>query len=151
MKSLMITMFVISMFLATAAQAGDVEDVKAAEMAVRAAEAAGNTLGFFKNMVPEFSIFPPTGGLLAHTATEENRQRIQAGFDSGIKYDIQVRNLDVQIYGNTAVSTYYVVATIHRPEVESVRWNLRMTGVWVKQAGEWKVVHRHESRMTLRQ
>ena len=35
------------------------EDVKAAEMAARAAEAAGNTLGFYKNMVPEFSIFSP--------------------------------------------------------------------------------------------
>jgi hypothetical protein len=126
MQSLMVTMFVISAFLATPALAGDVEDVKAVEMAVRAAEAAGNTLGYFKTMVPEFSIFPPTGGLLANPNTEENRLRTQAGFDSGIKYDIQVRNLDVQIYG-------------------------RMTGVWVKEAGEWKVVHRHESRMTLRQ
>ena len=150
MKSLMITMFILCIFLATPALADDVEDVKAAEMAVRAAEAAGNTQGYFKTMVPEFSIFPPTAGLLAHTATEENRQRTQAGFDSGIKYDIEVRNLDVQIYGDTAVSTYYVLATIHRPEVEPVRWNLRMTGVWVKQAGEWKVVHRHESRMALR-
>ncbi len=118
-------------------------------MAARAAEAAGHTQGFFKYMVPEFSIFPPTAGLLAHTATKENRLR-KAGFDSGIKYDIQVRNLDVQIYGHTAVSTYYVVATIYRPEVESVRWNLRRTGVWVQQAGEWKVVHRHESRLALR-
>ncbi len=145
------TLLVLGMFLATPALADDVEDVKAAEMAARAAEAAGNTLGFYKNMVPEFSIFPPTAGLLAHPATEENRLRTQATFDAGTKYDIQVRNLDVQVYGNTAISTYYVVATIHRPEVESVRWNLRMTGVWVKQAGEWKIVHRHESRLALRQ
>ncbi len=145
------SLWVLGMFLATPVLADDVEDVKAAEMAARAAEAAGNTQGFFKDMVSEFSIFPPTAGLLAHPATEENRLRTQATFDSGTKYDIQVRNLDVQIYGNTAVSTYYVLATIHRPEVESVRWNLRMTGVWVKQAGEWKIVHRHESRLALRQ
>jgi len=53
------TLWLFGMFLATPALADDVEDVKAAEMAARAAEAAGNTLGFFKNMVPEFSIFPP--------------------------------------------------------------------------------------------
>ena len=145
------TLWVLGMFLATPAVADDVEDVKAAEMAARAAEAAGNTLGFYKNMVPEFSIFPPTAGLLAHPATEENRLRTQATFNAGTKYDIQVRNLDVQVYGNTGISTYYVLATIHRPERESVRWNLRMTGVWVKQAGEWKIVHRHESRLALRQ
>jgi len=145
------TLWVLGMFLATPAVADDVEAVKAPEMAARAAEAAGNTLGFYKNMVPEFSIFPPTAGLLAHPATEENRLRTQATFDAGTKYDIQVRNLDVQVYGNTAISTYYVLATIHRPERESVRWNLRMTGVWVKQAGEWQIVHRHESRLALRQ
>ncbi len=144
------TLWLLGMFLAIPALADDVEDVKAAEMAARAAEDAGDTLGYFKNMVSEFSIFPPTGGLLAHTATEETRLRAQAAFDAGTKYDIQVRNLDVQVYGNTAVSTYYVVAMIHRPDVESVRWNLRMTGVWVKQAGEWKIVHRHESRLALR-
>ena len=53
------TLWVLGMFLATPALADDVEDVKAAEMAARAAEAAGNTLGFYKNMVPEFSIPPP--------------------------------------------------------------------------------------------
>ena len=142
------TLWVLGMFLATPVLADDVEDVKAAEMAARAAEAAGNTLGFYKNMVPEFSIFPPTAGLLAHPATEENRLRIQATFDGGTKYDIQVRNLDVQVYGNTAISTNYVLATIHRPERETVRWNLRMTGVWVKQAGQWKEVHRHGSNLT---
>ena len=89
------TLWVLGMFLATPAVADDVEDVKAAEMAARAAEAEGNTLGFYKNMVPEFSIFPPTAGLLAHPATEENRLRTQATFDAGTKYDIQVRNLDV--------------------------------------------------------
>ncbi len=93
------TLWVLGMFLATPVLADDVEDVKAAEMAARAAEAAGNTLGFYKNMVPEFSIFPPTAGLLAHPASEENRLRTQATFDAGTKYDIQVRNLDVQVYG----------------------------------------------------
>ena len=53
------TLWVLGMFLATPALADDVEDVKAAEMAARAAEDAGNTQGFFKDMVSEFSISPP--------------------------------------------------------------------------------------------
>jgi len=53
------TLWLFGMFLATPALADDVEDVKAAEMAARAAEDAGDTLGYFKNMVSEFSISPP--------------------------------------------------------------------------------------------
>ena len=143
-------LILVALFLTTAVLADDVEDIKALEMEVRVQESAGNTAGFYQYMVPEFTIFPPTGGLLAEPHSEENRLRTQARFDSGWKYDINVRNMDVKVYGDTAVSTYYTVSTIHRPGVETVVWNLRMTGVWVKQAGEWKVVHRHESRITLR-
>jgi|AP82_1055514.scaffolds.fasta_scaffold289723_1 ketosteroid isomerase-like protein len=145
-----LNLILVALFLTTAVFADDVEDIKALELEVRIQESAGNTAGFYNTMVPEFTIFPPTGGLLAEPHTEENRLRSQARFDSGWKYDIQVRNMDVKVYGNTAVSTYYTVSTIHRPGVESVVWNLRMTGVWVKQAGQWMVVHRHESRITLR-
>ena len=72
------TLWLLGMFLAIPALADDVEDVKAAEMAARAAEAAGNTLGFFKNMVPEFSIFPPHGW-----AVGPYRHRGEQAADSG--------------------------------------------------------------------
>ncbi|MCH8319468.1 MAG: nuclear transport factor 2 family protein [Acidobacteria bacterium] len=92
--------------------------------------------------------FPPTGGLLS---TGSKREQAQARFDAGMKFDMQTRNFDVKIYGDTAVSTYYTVGMVRRSaESEPERWNLRMTSVWVKEAGEWKLVHRHESHLTLR-
>ena len=96
----------VALFVPTAVFADDVDDIKALELEVRIQESAGNTAGFYKYMVPEFTIFPPTAGLLAEPHTEENRLRSQARFDAGMRYDIQVRNMDVKVYGNTAVSTY---------------------------------------------
>jgi len=68
-----------------------------------------------------------------------------------MKFNMQMRNFDVKVYGDTTVTTYYSVGTVQRPGGSpSERWSLRMTGVWVKQSGEWKLVHRHESPLVLR-
>ena len=143
------TLWLLGMFLATPALADDVEDVKAAEMAARAAEAAGNTLGFFKNMVPEFSIYPPTARLVSHGWDEESKVRMRARHDSGRQFDFQIRHLVVKVFGDAAVSTYYLVGPVLLPDGERQRQSLRMTSVWIKQAGQWKLAHRHESPLKL--
>ena len=136
------------MLLTTAALAGDMEDVIAAEMDSRVQEMAGNVDGYFKYKGSTYTIFPPTGGLLS---TGSKREQAQARFDAGMKFDMQTRNFDVKIYGETAVATYYTVGMVRRSaESEPERWNLRMTSVWVKEAGQWKLAHRHESHLTLR-
>ncbi len=143
-----LTLCLWGMLLTTAALAGDVEDVIAAEMDSRVQEMAGNVDGYFKYKGSTYTIFPPTGGLLSPGS---KREQAQARFDAGMKFDMQTRNFDVKIYGGTAVSTYYTVGLVRRSaESKSERWNLRMTSVWVKEAGQWKLVHRHESHLTLR-
>lgn len=147
MKSL-ISLCLLGMFLTAAALAGDVEDVTAAEMDSRVQEMAGNVDGYFKYKGSAYTIFPPTGGLLS---TGSKREQAQARFDAGMRFDMQTRNFEVKIYGNTAVTTYYTVGTVRRSaESEPERWNLRMTSVWVKESGQWKLAHRHESHLTLR-
>ncbi len=142
------TLFVIGMFLTTVTMADAADDVRAAEMDSRAQEDAGNVDGYFKYMVPQFTIFPPTSGLLSEAPAKEVTQ---ARLDAGMKFNMQMRNFDVKVYGDTAVTTYYSVGTVQRPgSSTSERWNLRMTGVWIKQSGEWKLVHRHESPLVLR-
>ncbi len=142
------TLFVIGMFLTTVTMADAADDVRAAEMDSRAQEDAGNVDGYFKYMVPQFTIFPPTSGLLSEAPAKEVTQ---ARLDAGMKFDMQIRNFDVKVYGDTAITTYYSVGTVQRPgSSTSERWNLRMTGVWIKQSGEWKLVHRHESPLVLR-
>jgi len=145
---LTLTLCLWGMFLTTAALAGDVEDVIAAEMDSRVQEMAGNVDGYFKYKGSTYTIFPPTGGLLSPGS---KREQAQARFDAGMKFDMQTRNFDVKIYGETAVATYYTVGMVRRSaESEPERWNLRMTSVWVKEAGQWKLAHRHESHLTLR-
>jgi ketosteroid isomerase-like protein len=142
------TLFVVGMFLPAVALADDVDDIEAAERDSRAQEDAGNIDGYFKYMVPQFTIFPPTSGLLSEAPAKEVTQ---ARFDAGMELNMQMRNFDVKVYGDTAITTYYSVGTVQRPgSSTSERWNLRMTGVWIKQSGEWKLVHRHESPLVLR-
>ena len=116
-----LTLCLWGMLLPTAALASDAEDVIAAEMDSRVQEMAGNVDGYFKYKGSTYTIFPPKGGLLS---TGSKREQAQARFDAGM-----VRR---------------------SAESEPERWNLRMTSVWVKEAGEWKSVHRHESHLTLR-
>jgi len=141
------TLCVIGIFLTTVTLADDADDVKAAEKDFRAKEKAGNVDGYFAYKAPTYSIFPPTSGLIANG---QSKELAYARFDPTAERDMQIRNIDVQIYGNTAVSTYYLVSTTQRPGSERERRHLRMTGVWVKQSGEWKLVHRHESPLVLR-
>ena len=148
MKHLIITLFVMGTFLTTAALADDEDDVKAAVMDSRAQEHAGNIDGYFKYHVPQFTIFPPTSGFLSESPDKEVTQ---ARFDAGMKLDMQMRNFDIKVYGDTAITTYYSVGQVQRPgSSTSERWNLRITGVWSKDSGDWKVVHRHESPLALR-
>ena len=136
MKTLMttLTMTLMSMLLTTGAFADAADDVRAAEMDSRAQEDAGNVDGYFKYMVPQFTIFPPTSGLLSEAP---DKKVTQARLDAGMKFDMQMRNFKVKVYGDTAITTYYSVGTVQRPgSSTSERWNLRMTGVWIKQSGE---------------
>ncbi len=127
------------------AQADDVADVKAAEIAFNAAQNAGNIAGMMKHFLPGRTIYGPNGGGLAVGWTEESLARRQAEFDAGRKIDYRIEKLDVRLYGDTAVSTFEragTVADIGRPPRDS---HLRITGVWVKVDGSWKLAHRHES------
>ncbi len=65
------TLFVVGMFLMPATLADDADDVRAAEMDSRAQEDAGNVDGYFKYMVSQFTIFPPTSGLLSEAPDQE--------------------------------------------------------------------------------
>ncbi len=102
------TLLVVGMFLTTVAIADDVDDVKAAEMDFRAKESAGNVEGYFAHKAPTYSIFPPTNGLLSEG---QDIERAKMRLGDGAQRDMQIRNIDVQLYGNTAVSTYYLMST----------------------------------------
>ena len=143
------TLFVVGMFLTTPALADDAEDVKAAELDLLAAENAGDMDRMYRHIDPERTIFLPSGGLLVVAGGEKDKRRRQASFDAGLKFDLRVRHLEAEVYGNTAVLTYYRVGTITRPDGISRSIKFRVTVVRIKQGGQWKEVHRHGSNLTL--
>ncbi len=58
--------------------------------------------------------------------------------------DFQMHNPQVQVYGNTAVLTYYeeVMADMGG---KTMSYTGKVSAVYVKQGNSWRVVHAHES------
>ena len=146
------TLWVVGMFLTTGAMADDVDDVKAAVLSLFAAVNAGAAGSRVSHQMPEFSNFGRGGGLLDRsTSREERRKAFQASVAAGFKLNYQPRNLEVKVYGNTAVVTCYLVGTLTAPNGDINRWTDRRTGVWVTQGGKWREVHMHQSPLNLPQ
>jgi ketosteroid isomerase-like protein len=139
------TLLVVGMFLTTVAMADDVDDVKAATLEHFAAVNSGDADEYIKYYLPEFSVFSGGGLLSRRTSLVENKKSFQDSVNAGFKRNLQLRNLEVRIYGNTAVTTSYMVGTVTQPDGTTSRAASQRTGVLVKQAGQWKEVHNHRS------
>ncbi len=146
------TLLVVGMFLMPAALADDADDVKAALQRSQVAGNTGDANTEARMLLEGFTSFGPAGGLLERLDLEEARKNRQAAFDAGLKFNLQDRHIDVRVYGNsTAVATSYRVGTINLPNGNTARPNNRITTVLIKQGGQWKVVHRHLSPLSLAQ
>ena len=133
--------------LTTTAMADDVDDVKAAVLAVDAAYNSGDVEAIAQYMHSEHSRFQG-GGLLVEGFDKEG---IKANFEAGLKLNIAARHLDVKIYGSTAVATGYTEGTATSPDGTVNQIRSRFTEVWTKQGGKWKRVHIHSSQVTAAQ
>ncbi len=136
------TLLVVGMFLTTVAMADDVDDVKAEMESYFAALNAGDANTYIQHFMPETSAFVGTG-LISHAhSLEEQRRRFEA---SGLKRNLQLRHLEVKVYGNTAIATGYVVGTTTNADGITNQANQQRTAVLIKQGGQWKEVHQHRS------
>jgi ketosteroid isomerase-like protein len=135
----------VMLCLTAVAQADEVADVKAAEIAFNAAQNAGNIDAMFRLSLPDRTVFGPRGGRLAAGWTDESKKRRQAEFDAGRKIDYRIEDLEVRVFGNTAVTTFYRIGTVKELNEAAKPSHLRISGVWVRQADGWKLAHRHES------
>ncbi len=133
------TLFVAGMFLTTVAMADDVDDVKAAFLDFYASLRSGDVDGYIQHFSASgATAFETEGGLLSTSTLEELRRNRQAGASAGNNPNVQLRHMEVRVYGNTAVLTGYRVS----PNDQSIA---RYTNVWVKEGATWKRVHRHAS------
>ena len=140
------TLLVIGMFLTTVAMADDVDDVKAAMLDHYAARNAGDADAYVQLHSPNRSNFGAGGQLLNRSdSLEEQRNSAQATIDAGVKFNVQLRHPEVEVYGNVAVVTGYLVGTITSPDGTTRPTANRRTVVLIKQGGQWKAVHGHSS------
>ena len=146
------TLLVVGMFLMPAALADDADDVKAALQRYMTAFNAGDANAWIQLHAVGNTRFGPGGTLLEkYDSLEERRKIQQAEFDSGVKYNVQSRHLEISVYGDTAVTTNYGAGRITQPDGTVNPLNIRITRIWVKQGGQWKQVHQHFSPMVLPQ
>ncbi len=139
------TLLVIGMFLMPAALADDADDVKAAVLGHFVALNAGDANAYIQYYPAETSTFADGGLLNTSTSVEAIKNGFQASVDAGFKRNIQMRHLDIRVYGNTAVTTGYGVGTTTLPDGTTVQVAYQRTSVLIKQGGQWKEVHQHRS------
>ena len=140
------TLWVVCMFAMTVAMADDVDDVKVAVLGYSAAISAGDANSQTRYHMPEYTSFGPGGGLLEREySLEEQRNRFQPAYDAGQRLNLQVRHLEVRVYGNAAIVTSYVVGTIRNTDGTTIQSRDQRSAMWIKQGGQWREAHRHNS------
>ena len=85
--------------------------------------------------------FGRTGGL----RSPPGPPNIQPFLDAGGSFQFNVRNLDVAVYGNAAVATFYTVGPQNFPDGTVLDGTFRVTMVFVRQGRAWKGAHYHVS------
>jgi len=84
--------------------------------------------------------------VVVHTnSLEEESAELQASFDEGYKYDFELVDLDVAVYGDTAVVTSLQIGTVTMPDGKVEKVKNRRTAVVVRDGSDWKEVHSHIS------
>jgi len=148
MKQLMLigTTLLAGLLLSTVVQAGDVEDIIALEQGHYLARNNGDVDTWVQYHLPERDGFGPGGGLLSQgTSAEEEKRSLKAQLDAGMKYNHRLIHVEVKIFGDTAITTGYVVGSATSPDGTTSQAMMRRTGVVIKRNGQWKELHNHLS------
>ncbi|HKA17144.1 MAG TPA: serine hydrolase [Blastocatellia bacterium] len=121
-------------------------DVKSALNNLLAAYNSGKVDEIAKYVSPQQNAFRRDGGSLWLFA---DLDRLRQDFAAGVKLNIQVSDAEAAVYGDTALTTCFFTQEVTLPN-RRIRndGTIRLSAVWNKQNGTWKLVHSHESAMT---
>jgi len=99
-----------------------------------------------KYVSPQQNAFRRDGGSLSLFA---DLDRLRQDFGAGVKLNIQLSDVEAAVYGDTALTTCFFTQEVTLPN-RRIRndGTVRLSAVWNKQNGAWKIVHTHESVMT---
>ena len=148
-----IALWIVGLALASplvfANDASDIAKVKANELAFNKAQNDGRFDEMFNFMFRTRTVFPTSGARMITGWSDADVKRRKDDLAAGRQSNLQVEDLQVQIFGDTAIATFYRVGT-EKAAGEKVAKNVRyrFTGVWIRTGNDWKLAHRHESPLT---
>lgn len=137
---LLLVLAILAVSNLSAARAQDAASVRAAIERHYTAIHADDMPTVMEHHLPDFSFFQADGRPLRDIASEA---RMGASLDFG-PINVYMSHFNAQIYGDVAVATFYLVGT-HTTGGETKNGSWRVTAVWVREGGEWKEAHHHES------
>jgi ketosteroid isomerase-like protein len=130
----------------TSALADDVADIKSAMKKHFVTMNAGDSAGHIAHHKAGNSSFGAEGGALTvNKSLDEETVDMQANFDEGYKFDFKLEDVDVAVYGDTAVVTSLQTGTVTAPDGKTEKVKNRRTAIVVRDGSDWKEVHSHIS------
>jgi CubicO group peptidase (beta-lactamase class C family) len=117
-------------------------EVKAAVMDIVGGYNSGNVDQIERRLAPQQNRFPGEGGFL----TSFNAQELRQAFQGRFKINIDVKNLEAAVYGDSAIATFFMTSTVTPPNgPQRTEGPWRVSYFLNKQDGAWKLVHTHQS------
>ncbi len=76
--------------------------------------------------------------------SEEDGAAIEEYF-ADAQSDWRARDFTIDLYGDVAVAAFYAEGSVTWPDGRVVEGPRRVTAVWIREGGEWKEAHHHDS------
>ena len=131
-------------FLVGMPAAAQEEAVRESVRATLAAWSGGDFDGLAEQYHPDVRGFFLEGGPLTRGFQIDV---LRAAWDEGLRAEMSLRDLDVQVHGNAAASVAYLDGSIAMPGGLSLSGSWRYSETRVLVDGAWKVVQYHFSQM----
>jgi len=119
-------------------------EVRQAVVSTLAAWSDGDFQAFAEFYHPDVRGFFLDGSVLAQGFHTE---ALAAAHEQGLRADMTLRDLSVDVYGTTAVSAGYLDGSIALPGGMSLSGSWRYTETRVQEGGVWRVVQYHFSQL----
>lgn len=100
---------------------------------------------FHSYFAPEYTNFYLQQGLLSEGWM--SKEELRALYDSGMKPNLRVRHLTVQLYDTFAICLMYAEGTVTDAAGNTRRGPWRVTSVIVPHGDSWRAVHNHWSKL----
>ena len=136
------TLLACAVFIGESA-ADDAADIASLTEKILDAYNSGDVDGIFENMIAEPKAFGVSGRPLLTLDNEDTK----AAFAAGWKNDLEWRDLQIEVHGESAVGTAFLDGTITRPDSSVIQGPWRASNFWVKEGGQWKLAHYHTSKL----